>query len=123
MTGAAQLALVFLGAGTGGALRHAVGLAALRAGVAAPWATLGINVLGSGLLGLLLGWLAARADGEAWRLAMGTGLLGGFTTFSAFSVQAIELWSRAPASALAYVALSVLLSIAAAGLGLQLAGS
>ena len=110
------LALVFLGAGLGGALRHAVNVGAERAfGAAFPWHTLAVNVVGSVAMGLLAGWLAVRA-GEGWtqpvRLFVATGLLGGFTTFSAFSLDAVVLWQRGEVgAAAAYGLASVALSI------------
>jgi fluoride exporter len=108
--------LVFLGAGLGGALRHAVNVGAERAfGPAFPWGTLAVNVAGSFAMGMLAGWLALKA-GEAWtqpvRLFVATGLLGGFTTFSAFSLDAVVLWERgAPSAAVVYGLASVALSI------------
>jgi len=73
--------LVFLGSGIGGVLRHGVSLVALRhLGPAFPHATVTVNVVGSFVLGLLVGWFAAKADpGHAWRLFLATGILGGFT--------------------------------------------
>lgn len=117
--------LVFLGAGIGGVARHGVNLAAARAfGLGFPWGTLAVNGLGSLAMGLLAGWLAARAD-EPWsgpaRLLLATGVLGGFTTFSAFSLDAVLLWERgAPGLAAAYVAGSVGLSLGGLVLGLAL---
>ncbi|HYI90774.1 MAG TPA: fluoride efflux transporter CrcB [Beijerinckiaceae bacterium] len=110
------LALVFLGAGLGGALRHAVNVGAARAfGAAFPWHTVAVNVVGSVAMGLLAGWLAVKA-GKGWtepvRLFVATGLLGGFTTFSAFSLDAVVLWQRGEAgAAAAYGLASVALSI------------
>lgn len=115
--------LVFLGAGLGGMLRHLTNLACLRwFGSAFPWGTLAVNVAGSLAMGLLAGWVAQRA-GAAWaqdiRLLLMTGVLGGFTTFSAFSLDAWLLWERgAVFHAGAYVLASVFLSIAALGAGL-----
>ncbi len=117
--------LVFLGAGIGGALRHGVNVGCARlCGTAFPWGTLTVNVVGSFLMGAIAGWLAFRA-GEGWsqplRLFLTTGILGGFTTFSAFSLDAVLIWERAQAGlAATYVIASVLLSIAGliAGLGL-----
>ena len=115
--------LVFLGAGLGGVLRHGVNLAAVRAfGLAFPWGTLAVNVAGSLLMGLLAGVLAWRA-GAGWtepaRLLIATGLLGGFTTFSAFSLDAALLWERGEAGLAAiYVAASVILSLLALAAGL-----
>ena len=117
--------LVFLGAGIGGALRHGVNLGCARyCGVAFPWGTLTVNVAGSFIMGALAAWLALRA-GEGWsqplRLFLATGILGGFTTFSAFSLDAVLIWERGEAGhAAAYVAASVVLSIAGLVAGLAL---
>ncbi|WP_366826315.1 fluoride efflux transporter CrcB [Bosea sp. (in: a-proteobacteria)] len=117
--------LVFLGAGIGGVLRHGVNLATLRwLGPGFPFGTMAINILGSGLMGLLVGWLAFRA-GEGWtqhsRLFFATGVLGGFTTFSAFSLDAVLLWQRGDlAMAAFYVLGSVVLSLIALFTGLAL---
>ena len=118
--------LVFLGAGIGGALRHGTNLAAARLlGSAFPWGTLAVNVIGSLAMGLIAGWLASRAD-AGWaqpvRLFLATGILGGFTTFSAFSLDAVLLWERSePALAGAYVLLSVVASIGALMAGVAVA--
>lgn len=110
--------LVFLGAGIGGVLRHGVNFASLKwLGAGFPYGTLMINIIGSGLMGLVAGWFAFKA-GEAplhdLRLFLGTGILGGFTTFSAFSLDAILLWERGEAiQAAAYVGGSVAVSLAA----------
>ena len=109
--------LVFLGAGIGGALRHGVNVAAERVlGSGFAWGTLTVNVVGGFAMGVLAGWLALKA-GEAWtqsaRLFVATGILGGFTTFSAFSLDVVLLWERGQSSAaIAYVLGSVVLSIA-----------
>ncbi|MET0745587.1 MAG: fluoride efflux transporter CrcB [Microvirga sp.] len=120
-----NVALVFLGAGIGGALRHAVNLGCARyCGTAFPWGTLAVNVSGSLAMGILAGWLAFRT-GETWsqaaRLFLTTGILGGFTTFSAFSLDAALIWERGDTgAALAYVAASVVLSIGALFAGLAI---
>jgi CrcB protein len=117
--------LVFLGAGIGGALRHGVNVGCARlCGTAFPWGTLTVNVAGSFVMGVLAAWLAFRA-GEGWsqplRLFLTTGILGGFTTFSAFSLDAVVLWERGEAGfAATYVVASVLLSIAGVAAGLAL---
>ena len=117
--------LVFLGAGIGGALRHGVNVGCARAcGMAFPWGTLTVNVVGSLAMGLIAGWLAFKT--QAWwsqpvRLFLTTGILGGFTTFSAFSLDAVLLWERgAIGAAAAYVGVSVAASIAALVAGLAL---
>lgn len=108
--------LVFLGAGIGGALRHGVNLGAARLfGAGFPWHTLTVNILGGFAMGVLAGWLALKAGAE-WtqplRLFVATGILGGFTTFSAFSLDAVLLWERGAAgAAIAYVLASVALSV------------
>lgn len=117
--------LVFLGAGLGGVLRHLVNLASARAlGTDFPWGTLIINVTGSAIMGAVAGWLAFRA-GVNWtqhaRLFLMTGVLGGYTTFSAFSLDAMLLWERGAAgAALAYVLASVGVSILGLFGGLQI---
>lgn len=116
--------LVFLGAGIGGALRHGVNQLSLKGlGLGFPYGTLAINIIGSGLMGVLVGWFAARGEGlpQPMRLFLTTGVLGGFTTFSAFSLDAILLWERGDAAAAAfYVLASVGLSLAALMAGLAL---
>jgi CrcB protein len=115
--------IVFLGAGIGGALRHSVNVGCTRlCGTAFPWGTLTVNVVGSFVMGAIAGWLAFKA-GEGWsqplRLFLTTGILGGFTTFSAFSLDAVLIWERGQLGlAGAYVAASVLLSIAGLVAGL-----
>jgi fluoride exporter len=115
--------MVFLGAGIGGALRHGVNGAALRLGLTAfPYATLFINVVGSLAMGLIAGWFALRGQApQAWRLFLTTGVLGGFTTFSAFSLETVLLWERGEAgAAAAYVAASVAAALAGLAAGLWL---
>jgi CrcB protein len=118
--------VVFLGAGLGGSLRHGVNLAAARLlGTGFPDGTLFVNVAGSLAMGVLAGWFALKAGGapgQPWRLFLTTGVLGGFTTFSAFSLDAAALWERGEAAAaLAYVLASVAASLGALFLGLALA--
>lgn len=112
--------IVFLGAGLGGALRHGVNLAAARLlGTGFPWGTFAVNVAGSLAMGLLAAWFTFRGDAsQSWRLFLTTGILGGFTTFSAFSLDAALLWERGEALlALFYVAGSVALAIGGLFLG------
>ena len=118
--------LVFAGAGIGGALRHGVNVACARAcGPAFPWGTLTVNILGSLAMGLIAGWLLARADAtwsQPLRLFLTTGLLGGFTTFSTFSLDTAVMWERGQAGlAAVYVAASVAGALGALALGLALA--
>jgi fluoride exporter len=78
-----------------------------------PWATLSVNVLGSVAMGLLVGWMARHGGGEAWRLLLGVGVLGGFTTFSSFALEVIVLAQRgAMMSAALYVAVSLVAGFA-----------
>jgi CrcB protein len=106
---------VFLGGGIGSALRYGVGRAALAvAGPNFPLGTLVVNLLGCTLMGILVEWLAWRDTGidASVKLFLATGLLGGFTTFSAFALDAVALWQRGEAlTAAAYAAGSVVLSI------------
>lgn len=111
-----QVLLVFLGGGIGSVLRHGVNMAAGRwLGTGFPWGTLFVNVVGSTVMGLLVAWFAFRA-GAGWtqhvRLFLTTGVLGGFTTFSTFSLDTALLWERdAYAVALGYVAVSIVCGI------------
>jgi CrcB protein len=114
---------VALGAAIGGVLRFGAGLAMLRAvgPTAFPLGTIAVNVLGSFLMGLFF-VLSARHGLSAWNPFVMAGLLGGFTTFSAFSLEAITLLERGQAGlALAYVLGSVLLSLGALWGGIMLA--
>ena len=114
--------LVFVGGGLGAMARHGVGRAGLALlGPGFPWWTLAVNVAGSFLIGLLAGLFGALETGHHARLFLTTGFLGGFTTFSAFSLDALTLWERGAAShAALYVLASVLLSLLAAAMGLML---
>ncbi len=91
-------------------------------GVAFPWGTLLINIVGSLVMGLVAGYFAARGGSGAWRVFLTTGILGGFTTFSAFSLETALLYERGQLScAVVYVLASVLVSVAALFLGLAVA--
>ena len=115
--------IVFLGAGVGGALRHGVNVGSARLfGFGFPFGTLIVNVAGSFAMGLLAGYFLLRPGySQELRLFLTTGVLGGFTTFSAFSLDTALLVERhAYALAAAYVAGSVAASIVALFLGLAL---
>ncbi len=115
--------LVFVGGGIGASLRHAVNMLTARGlGTAFPWGTFIINISGSLVMGLIAGYLAFRGGAsQPWRLFLMTGILGGYTTFSAFSLDAALLYERGEiASALFYVLGSVVLSIAGLFAGLAL---
>lgn len=115
--------LVALGGGLGAAARFGVSLAVPSRADAFPYATFLINVGGSLLIGLLAGWLAMRGDaGEAWRLFLGVGVLGGFTTFSAYSLETMRMIERSDwIGASTYAIGSVLAGLAAVAIGMMIA--
>ncbi len=89
--------IVFLGGGLGAALRHGVNLLSARMlGTAFPYATAFENVSGSLIMGLIAGYFAFRSGGghQHWQLFLTTGILGGYTTFSAFSLDTVLLYER-----------------------------
>jgi fluoride exporter len=113
--------VVFLGGGIGAALRHGVNRAAFGyLGPAFPYGTLFVNVVGSLLMGLLSELFLTRAGvSQEFRLFLTTGLLGGFTTFSAFSLEAGLMWQRGNyGTVAAYSVASVVLSVVALFLGM-----
>jgi fluoride exporter len=115
--------IVFVGGGLGASLRHANNtLFSYLFGSDFPYSTLTINILGSVLMGVIIGWLAFRGDiSQGWRLFLTTGVLGGFTTFSTFSLDVVLLWERgAVFAALAYATLSVVIAVAGLFAGLYL---
>jgi CrcB protein len=120
----ATLLQVGLGGALGAVARYLTGIAAMRlTGPGFPWATLTVNVAGSFLMGALVVILAQYSANRLAPLLM-TGVLGGFTTFSAFSLDALTLWERGQAGlAAAYVTASVVLSLAAIAAGLLAARS
>lgn len=118
-----HLIYVALGGAIGASLRHLVNLASLKwFGPAFPWGTITVNIVGSFVMGLFIELLTRRLGGsQELRLFVATGLLGGFTTFSAFSLDVVGLWERgAGSTALFYAAGSVALSIAALVAGLAI---
>ncbi len=118
-----NLLLVMIGGATGAGARYLVGRATFGAfGPGYPWGTLTVNIVGGMLMGVLAGTLARSAvAGEPWRLLMGVGALGGFTTFSAFSLETVLMIERGDWTvALGYVAVSAIGSIAALFAGLSL---
>lgn len=119
-----QVLLVALGGAIGSVCRYLVGLGALRLmGPSFPWGTLTVNVAGSFAIGVLAELIVARFGASVeLRLLLITGFLGGFTTFSAFALDAVTLFERgASVAATSYLVVSIVASIAAAiaGIGLM----
>lgn len=115
--------LVFLGGGIGSTLRHAINLLCARAlGTGFPYSTFLINISGSLAMGLIAGYLAFKGEAsQPWRLFLMTGILGGYTTFSAFSLDTAVLYERGELGLAAlYVLGSVILSIAGVFAGLAI---
>ena len=115
--------LVFVGGGLGATLRHVVNVICAKCvGTAFPYGTFIINITGSTAMGLIAGYLAFKGEAsQPWRLFLMTGILGGYTTFSAFSLDAALLYERGEIGlALFYVLGSVIFSIAGLFAGLAL---
>jgi CrcB protein len=115
--------IVFLGGGLGAALRHGVNIVAARSlGTAFPYGTLLINIVGSLAMGLIAEFFALKSGlPQHWRLFLTTGVLGGFTTFSAFSLEAALLYERGQLTGAAiYVVASVVLAIGALFAGMAI---
>jgi len=115
--------LVFIGGGLGSSLRHTINLVSTRyLGTAFPYHTFIINITGSTVMGLIAGYLAFKGEAsQPWRLFLMTGILGGYTTFSAFSLDAALLYERGETGlALIYVVGSVVLSLLGLFAGLAL---
>ncbi len=113
--------VVFVGAGVGGAIRHGMNIwVARHMGTHFPWHTFLINISGSLVMGLVAGWFVHRSDPtDHIRLFLTTGILGGYTTFSAYSLDAVLLWERQePLLAALYVGGSVAGAIAGLVFGL-----
>ena len=118
-----HLFLVMLGGALGAGARYGVGRASLAMlGPGYPWGTLTVNLAGGFAMGLLAGLISRFVSGEEWRLLLGVGVLGGFTTFSAFSLEVANMIERGTiGTAALYVAVSVVGSVAALFVGLALA--
>src|SRR6195952_1096875 len=115
--------LVFFGGGLGATLRHLINLTCARCiGTGFPWGTFIINITGSTVMGLIAGYLAFKGEAsQPWRLFLMTGILGGYTTFSAFSLDTAVLYERGEIGlALIYVLGSVVFSILGLFAGLAL---
>jgi CrcB protein len=114
MTALAGTLIVFLGGGVGAAIRHGINIAGLRLlGPNFPYATVFINISGSIIMGMAAAYFAFRGDmSQHWRLFLTTGVLGGYTTFSTFSLDAALLYERDQYMLAAiYVLASVILSL------------
>ncbi|MCA0013640.1 fluoride efflux transporter CrcB [Mesorhizobium sp. B292B1B] len=120
-----NLLLVMAGGGIGAGIRHLANMGSLRlVGPNYPWGTMAINIVGSFAMGLFIATLARRGGSNEVRLFVATGILGGFTTFSAFSLDFATLWERgATLPAFGYALASVIGAIIALFLGLWLARS
>lgn len=120
-----KVLLVAAGGAAGAVMRYLTGMGALRLfGPGWPWGTLTVNVVGGFAMGLLAAALALRGgdDQDRWRVLLGVGVLGGFTTFSAFSLEVATMIERREwPQAFGYTTLSVVLSVAALFAGLMLA--
>lgn len=109
MVNVTAVLMVALGGAAGSVMRYLTSVAAIALlGVAFPWGTLTVNAVGSFVIGAMAG---ADVEGNA-RFLLVTGFLGGFTTFSAFSLEATQLWNRSPGLSVAYVAASIALGAA-----------
>ena len=117
-----NLILVIVGGAVGSAARYLLSRLSLALiGPAYPWGTLAANVIGGFLMGVLAGALARIGGSEQTRLLLGVGVLGGFTTFSSFSLETVVMIERGDlALALGYVAVSVVGAIGALFAGLYL---
>jgi fluoride exporter len=115
-----NIAAVFVGGGLGAVARYGVGTLLARGSF--PIATLAVNLVGSLCIGLIIGAFLLRDDGAIWRLFLATGVMGGFTTFSAFALESVTLMQRgAFGSVFIYISLSVLGSCLACYIGLKVA--
>ena len=117
-----SLFLVMIGGAIGTAARHLTGRAMLALfGTGFPWGTLTVNLVGGFAMGVLAGVLARTGGSEQWRLLIGVGVLGGFTTFSAFSLDVVMLAERGGVvAALGYALVSVVGAILALVAGLSI---
>ncbi|WP_424363415.1 fluoride efflux transporter CrcB [Methylocystis parvus] len=114
--------IVFVGGGIGAAARHGLGVVGMRLGLMSPLVTMSINVAGSLMMGMVVGYFAfAGHASQHWRLFLTTGFLGGFTTFSTFSLDVVLFYERGETlAACAYVLASALGAISAAFAGLAI---
>ncbi|MGM0526553.1 MAG: fluoride efflux transporter CrcB [Pseudomonadota bacterium] len=115
---------VALGGAIGAGARYAVSLALISHAPRFPFATLTVNILGSFLLGLLFAYTQQQSVAESWRLFIGVGVLGAFTTFSTFSVEVVAMMAQGElAKAMLHVGLNVILCVAAVVVAMMLMNS
>ncbi len=117
-----NIILVFLGTGFGGVLRYAIGNIIKWNSTSFPWATFVVNIIGSFLIGIILAYsLKNEIFSTNYKLLLTTGICGGFTTFSALSAESLQLIKQGNwMLALAYIICSIVLGIAACGIGFQM---
>lgn len=107
---------VALGGSIGSVLRYAASRLWIFEAKGFPWATCGVNLLGSLAIGLFWGLLSGKNE-EAYRLFLITGVLGGFTTYSGFAMETLQLFTSSPVMAVLYVLVTLLGGLGLAGLG------
>ncbi len=118
-----ETVFVFIFGGIGSVLRYFTGVASVKLfGPSFPWGTLAVNIIGCTLIGIFARVVPLpQAGGMEMRLILMTGLCGGFTTFSAFTLDAANLWMRGDTVAtMAYIAASVVLSLVGVAIGLAI---
>lgn len=112
--------LIGLGSFIGGMLRYGVSLIQKEFAGNFPWATLSVNLIGCFLIGIVYGWSSKGNTDTIWQLFLTTGILGGFTTFSAFSLETVNMFrSGQTGFALLYILISVLVGLLATLIGLK----
>jgi CrcB protein len=89
-----------------------------------PYGTLTVNIVGSLIIGVLYGWLSRKGEGESLRLLLGTGFCGGFTTYSAFAFENVNLWQqKMPAPSIMYIIVTLVIGFLAVAGGVSIGKS